>query len=240
MPIATRKSVQDDVYNEIINDDNQSTPVLVIGRSGGGKSSAIVTLPPKNTFIINVLGKDLPFRGWRKNYTPWKPNGKGNMLRSNDYDEIDNAFGEIADRKEIKYVVIDDFQYLMAGEFMRRAYEDGWNKWTQIGKHAYDLLIKARSLGAGKFVFFLAHSETNEQGEVDVKTLGKLLSEKIIVAGMFTVVLQCVVEKDKYYFRTKNSDGKSVLKSPVGMFSTPLIHNDLKYVADAIIKYENE
>ena len=87
-------------------------------------------------------------------------------------------------RKEIKFIVIDDFQYLMANEFMNRAYEKGYDKWTEIGKHAFDLLFKTKTLGNNRVVFVLAHSDTNDLGDTDVKTLGKMLSEKIVVAGM--------------------------------------------------------
>ena len=45
----------------------QST--LIIAESGSGKSTSIRNLEPKETFIINIANKPLPFRGWKKNYT---------------------------------------------------------------------------------------------------------------------------------------------------------------------------
>jgi hypothetical protein len=220
-------------YTKIIRSEDRSKPVLIIGKSGAGKSTSIRTLPPKNTFLLNVIGKALPFRGWRKNYVEGK-----NMLSSDNYAEITQALKGL--KKEVQYIVLDDAQYLMAGEFMSRAYEKGYDKWNELGKHFYDLLMDLNGLGQGRVAFVLAHSDTNESGETDVKTLGKMLSDKIVVAGLFTVVLQCVVEKGNYYFETKSENGKSVVKAPHEMFKERLIKNDLKAVADAIQKYENE
>ena len=227
-------------YASIINSDDPSRIVLIIGKSGLGKSYSIRNLPAKNTFVVNIFGKELPFKGWKKNYTIWKPGTRtGNMLRSNNYSDIDFALDEIKHRKEIKFGVIDDFQYLMTGEFMDRAYEKGYDKWTEMGKHVHDIIMKAKTLGGGKTIFFLAHSETNDLGEIDVKTLGKLLSEKIVIAGMFTVVLMCQIDKGEFKFQTKNRTGKSIVKSPPGMFPDELIDNDLNYVAKKIYEYDN-
>ena len=37
--------------------------VIILGKSGTGKSTSIKTLDPKETVILNVLGKKLPFKG---------------------------------------------------------------------------------------------------------------------------------------------------------------------------------
>jgi hypothetical protein len=221
----------------VIPQNAKSKPVLIIGKSGTGKTRSIVGLNPKETFLVNVIGKDLPIKGWRKNYTPYTT-GKGNMLISDDYATITSVLENLKNRKEIKYVVIDDFQYLMANEFMRRSYEKGYDKFTEIGRHAWDLLWLANTLGNGRIVFFLVHSDTNDLGEEKVKTIGKLLDEKICVEGMFTIVLNSVINKGTYNFATQNS-GKNTTKSPEGMFESNLIPNDLGFVAKAIYKFDN-
>lgn len=212
--------------------DARSKPVLIIGKSGTGKTRSIVGLDPRATFLVNVIGKDLPFKGWRKHYT------SRNMLISDDYSTITATLETIKNRKEIKYVVIDDFQYLMANEFMRRSYEKGYDKFTEIGRHAWDLLWLANTLGNGRIVFFLVHSDVNDLGEEKVKTIGKLLDEKICVEGMFTIVLNSVINKGQYFFATQNS-GKNTTKSPEGMFASNLITNDLGAIAKAITAYDN-
>ena len=51
-----------------------SNLVIVLGASGSGKSTSIKTLNPEETIVLNVLGKDLPFRGSRTSYTKEKKN----------------------------------------------------------------------------------------------------------------------------------------------------------------------
>ena len=53
---------------------------------------------------------------------------------------------------------------------------------------------------------------------------------------MFTIVLRCITQDGKHYFKTK-TDGTDVSKSPPDMFSSELIDNDLKAVDTAIREY---
>lgn len=222
-----------------VNDDERSSPILIIGGSGAGKSRSIKNLPPENTFLINVMGKDLPFSGWKRKFTPYVRGGNGNMLVSTSYTIIESTLDTIKNNPKIRYIVIDDFQYLMADEFMRRAMERGFDKFTEIGQHAYNLIRKSATLGQGRIVFFLAHSDVNDEGFEKVKTIGKLLDEKICVEGLFTVVLGCLIDKGQYFFATRNN-GKNTVKSPEGMFDSERIENDLYTVAKSVEKYYKE
>src|SRR6266851_2709948 len=98
-----------------------SNTSLIMGESGTGKSTSIRNLNPKETFIINVLNKPLPFKGYKSNYTKLSADGlTGNYYSSDDYQAIERLVRKINnDRPEIKNLIIDDFQYLMANEFMR-------------------------------------------------------------------------------------------------------------------------
>lgn len=213
--------------------------ILILGKSGTGKSRSITTLPPKETVIINVLGKDLPFRGWKKNYQPWtKDNPKGNLIETDRHDKICSAYNAIAERKDIKYVVVDDFNYIMTNEFMRRSGEKGFDKWSEMADHAHAVIWNAKFLGRDQTVFFMAHTDTNEHGEIQTKTLGKLLQEKVCIEGLFTVVLTTLYDGGNYFFETQ-TNGLTPAKSPEGMFPELRIPNDLKYVVDHISKWED-
>lgn len=216
-------------------------PVLINGESGSGKSRSIANLDPKSTFIINVNRKDLPFKGWRSMYSLiTKDNPSGNMLFADDYETIDKTIGYVDEKRpEIKVGIIDDAQYIMANEFMRRAKEKGYEKFTEIGEHYWKIIWHCNLTRSDMIWFILSHVEVNEYGQMKAKTIGKMLDDKICIEGMFTIVLNTLVDDRKYFFETQ-SNGKNTTKSPEGMFSELRIPNDLEYVRQQIIKYETE
>lgn len=217
--------------------------ILVIGESGSGKSTGLRTLDAKKTFLIRVTDKDLPFQGWKKNYISYdKATGKGNMITSHNPSVIIKALALVKDNSEIKIVVIDDLQYLMSYEFMERAKEPGWQKFTDIAQNTYNVITAAKALRSDQTVIFLCHS-TDEYFDggrkTKIKTIGKMLDEKITIEGMFTIVLLSQIEKTedglKYWFIT-NNDGTTTAKSPEGMFPEK-IPNDLQIVLNTIEEY---
>lgn len=219
--------------------------IAVVGQTGTGKSTSIETLDPKETVIIGMTNKPLPFRGWKKTYTTGIKEG-GNYLISADPGQIVKVLDYIdKSRPDIKQIIIDDFQYLMSSEFMDRSDEQGWQKFTDIAKHAWNVITKARDLRDSLKVFFLCHDEIiteNFQPKRKIKTIGKMLDEKITLEGLFTVVLFTDIQKVKgeeqlhYTFITQN-DGTTTGKSPRGMFETLTIPNDLSEVIKKINAY---
>jgi hypothetical protein len=218
-----------------------SNTSIIIGESGTGKSTSIRNLKPEETFIINVLNKPLPFRGYKNMYTRVSADGStGNYYTSDVYEHIEIVIKKInLKRPEIKTLIIDDFQYLMAGEFMSRALERGYDKFSEIGKHAYDLLKLLPTLREDLDIFVLTHSEANESGKMKVKTIGKMLDDKITIEGMYAMVLQTELTDGNYHFITQG-DSRHIAKSPMGMFETRNIPNDLAFVKTKMNSYYNE
>jgi hypothetical protein len=218
-----------------------STIVAIMGESGTGKSTSIRNLDPKTTCIINIDGKDLPFKGWKKKYSKYskKDNPTGNLFVSDNVTNIIKILQHVDEMKEIKTIVIDDSQYIMANEFMRRAGEKGYEKFSEIGRNMFDVIETARRLRDDLTVFFLTHTETTDMGFTKIKTIGKMLDDKVTVEGKFTIVLMSVFQDGNYNFSTKTS-GFDRVKAPMGMFKEQLIENDLQLVVDAIEKYNNE
>lgn len=195
-------------------------PVLILGESGTGKSASLRNFKAEEIKVINVEGKPLPFKN------------KFDVFNSDNYVSI---LEEIqASKKPV--IVIDDAQYLMANEFMRRATERGYDKFTEIAQNFWNLVNKIKELPDNQTVYFLAHIERDANGNEKIKTIGKLLDEKITVEGMFTIVLKTNVADGVYTFLTQNS-GHDTVKSPIGMFPNVAIDNDLKYVDDKIRNY---
>ncbi|KYC52649.1 MAG: hypothetical protein AMQ22_00699 [Candidatus Methanofastidiosum methylothiophilum] len=214
--------------------------IVIYGESGTGKSTSIRTLDQKETFIINVIGKPLPFKGWKNQYTLRTKETGGNMLISDNSQNIVSILTNI-DKKmpEIKNIIIDDFQYTMGNEFMRRATEKGYEKFTQIGQNAWNIINQAIALRDDIKVFFLTHSDTDEFGRSKIKTIGKMLDDKICIAGMFTIVLYSTILDDRYVFLTQSTQS-AMAKSPLGMFDDKVIDNDLSYVISKMNEYEIE
>lgn len=195
-------------------------PVLILGESGTGKSASLRNFEPDDLKVINVANKPLPFK---------------NKFESISTDDYRTIIKELKLNKK-KVAVIDDAQYLMANEFMRRATERGFDKFTEIAQNFWTLVNTVKDLPADQVVYFLAHIERDANGNEKIKTIGKLLDEKITVEGMFTIVLKTNVTDGVYSFITQNS-GHDTVKSPIGMFPSIVIDNDLKYVDEKIRNY---
>lgn len=226
-----------------------ATGILIIAESGAGKSTSIETLDPKETFIINVANKSLPFKGWRTKYTIWsKENPSGNMYEKANPDQIEACLKYINEKRpEIKTVIIDDFQYMSSFEFFDKVDEKGYEKFTKIGAHLARIARMPKDLREDLQVYMLTHAEesTDVEGKrkFKAKTIGKMVDEKLTLEGLFSIVLFGKIKKDKegnirYIFETQNN-GENTCKSPRGMFDTFEIPNDLEAVRKAIINYEN-
>lgn len=200
--------------------------ILIMGESGTGKSTSIRNCDPATTAIVNPVGKPLPFKG-SKNYTT--------LNGATDADEIINFMKSQANNG-IKVIVVDDFQYILAVPYMDRIKETGWDKYNDFGSNYFKIIDVCKELPDDVCVYYLTHCETLENGLTTVKLIGKLLREKITIEGLFTIVLKTGVSEGKYYFFTQNN-GKDTVKSPLGMFDTFSIDNDLAYVDAKIRNY---
>ena len=195
-------------------------PVLVLGESGTGKSASLRNFKESDVKVINVANKPLPFK---------------NKLECVAVDTYEKILKELKNTNK-KAIVLDDAQYIMANEFMRRATERGYDKFTEIAFHMWDIVESVKDLPADTVVYFLSHIERDSEGNEKVKTIGKLLDEKITLEGMYTIVLKTNVSDGQYSFITQNS-GKDTVKSPIGLFGSYAIDNDLKYVDEKIRNY---
>lgn len=218
-----------------------SNTVLVIGQSGSGKSTSLRNLDPKTTFIINVLDKPLPFKAFKKNYRPCtKENKAGNYFATNDWSHVVKCIEMVnKERPEITTLIIDDWQYILAYEFMRRVSEKGFDKFSELANHGWSTINACLGTRPSLTSFILAHSDVDSTGRSKCKTIGKMLDEKITIEGLFTTVLHSRVVDGEYKFQTQY-DGEFLAKSPMGMFEEHLIPNDLIAVKHAVETYFND
>lgn len=199
--------------------------ILIIGRSGSGKSSSMRNFKNEDLAIINVMSKELPFR-----------NNFESVLPISDYDTIKNRL--LAAKK--KSIVIDDAGYLITSQFMNNHNKVGggnavFQLYNDMADQFWMLLnfIKTK-LPDDKIVYVIMHEDYDERGGVKPKTIGKLLDEKVCIEGLFTIVLRSCINDGKYQFCTKNQ-GMDATKTPLGMFEEEYIDNDLAEV-DRIVR----
>ena len=210
-------------------------PVLIIGRSGSGKTYSLKNFKADEIGVISVEKGRLPFRSDIKTVrVPKDPtNGEARdaaQLNAAKYAWITKAI-QVA---KVNTIVIDDSQYLLVNELFDRTYEKGYDKFVSMAQKFRDLIHFVNDLeDENKIVYFLHHSELDTDGREKVKTIGKMLDEKLTVDGCFDIVLYC---QDHKFFTQSN--GQSTAKSPEGMFDLE-IPNDLKAVDVAIREYYN-
>lgn len=203
-----------------------ATPVLIIGKSGSGKSTSMRNcVGNENWNLIRVLNKPLPFKG------------KINGWTTDDYQTVMKCLAA----SKAKNIVLDDAGYLITNHFMRGHSSSGsgngvFTLYNNIGDYFWQLIQFIIKLPEDKIVYVIMHEDKNDFGDIKPKTIGKLIDEKVCLEGMFTIVLRCIEESGKHLFVTQASDG-AVSKSPMGMFETLTIDNDLLLVEKAIREY---
>ena len=216
----------------------------IVGATGTGKSTSVKHLDPKETYIINVAKKELPFKGAEKLYNAEAKNYK----EVDDANEITRLLKTISDKApHIKNIIIEDSNYIMGFNMLARATEIGFTKFTIMAKDMVELFREARRLRDDLKVFYFTHPETIEDGgEIvgyKIKTAGKLIDNQIVLEGLLTVCLYTHVEESKdgtatYNFVT-NRFKKYPAKSPDGMFADIRIPNNLQQVVNSIDEYYN-
>lgn len=201
-------------------------PVLIYGKSGSGKSRSLKGFGAEEITLFNVLGKRLPFPGQFK-YT----------VRTDNYQTIMKAFTKLP----TKIAVIDDAGYLLTNTFMRghalpKSGSSTFDLYNDIADRFWDLIMAVNQrLPEDIIVYIVMHEVVSDYGDVKLKTIGKLLDEKVCIEGMVPIALRCLTDGERHYFRT-HADGNDISKSPEGMFQLE-IDNDLKMVDTTIREY---
>ena len=212
--------------------------ILILAKSGGGKTTSLRNMNPETAVIIQVLNKSLPFRGANK-WKPWnKESSSGSKIHLTSIPIIEKFIHKAIESGKTE-IIIDDMVYLIANQVMREAENKEWDKWTLLARDIYELLKVPDSLPDNVTVYFMTHTEEDSNGNLKMKTAGKLLDNLITPEGMFTMVLGAEMKDGKFCFKTNKERNSEPYKTPMGMFDSVLIDNDLKLVHDTKEKYYN-
>lgn len=201
-------------------------PILIYGKSGSGKSRSLINFGEEEILFVNVISKRLPL-----------PKKFKYELKSRSYATIKNQLQKMP----CKVAVIDDAGYLQTNTFMNghsnpKKGGSTFDLFNQIGDEFWDLILFVKEqLPEDVLVYFMMHEISNDLGEVKVRTVGKLLDEKVCIEGMFTLCLHCMTDGTKHYFKTQGGSN-DIAKSPEGMFDLE-IENDLKTVDTTVREY---
>lgn len=226
-----KKEVEEILENRRVKNMN-GMGVLLMGASGSGKSTSLRNLPAEETAIINITNKPMPFRN--------KDNKKIVCLKdfnADSYDELYKQIIKAIQGTKKRIVVVDDSSYMMSFENFEKATNKGYDKFTTMAKNYYDLIKSAISCDGEKIVYIITHEEVDDVNQLyRPKTIGKMLSNQLVIEGLFSIVLRSVYKNGEYIFQTQN-DGTSVCKSPMDMFEQKEMPNDLFEVDKLIREY---
>lgn len=201
-------------------------PVLIYGKSGSGKSRSLKSFAENEILLVNVEGKPLPFR---KKFEY--------VLKS---DNVNLIIQQII-KMPCKVAVIDDAGYLMTHHFMENHKSKKGNAsfemYDTIADTMYQLVKMIRdNVQEDKIVYIVMHEDTDDFGATKLRTIGKLIDNKVCLEGMVTICIRCMSDGGKHFFRVQ-TNGMDITKTPEDMFDKPEIENDLKAVDQAIREY---
>ena len=221
--------------------------VLVVGRSGSGKTYSLRNLKPQDTLIVMSKFKPLIFKGWTKNFSMGKPeNGKGMIKVCNNFEELHNFLNTLESSKNLPFrnIIFDDCQYYSQLDVFTKADEKGFDKFIWLGMNIHSALVRMTNLsytkGLNVAVFWHSNTQTlaEEKGTL-VQTSSKFIDEKFVVEGIFNTVLKTEIVEGDYKFKTNSDNNLLSIKSPYGVFDL-YIDNDLNYVFEELEKFSND
>jgi hypothetical protein len=231
--------------------------ILVLADSGFGKSTSLLAipevgiegLPVKETYLVTATSRPLPYRGAGKLYPVTSATNLrgGRRVITNDAKVIETVLTKLLETP-IKYVVLDDFNYVMQDWYMDNALKTGWDAPKTIGANmgrVFKVIEKYEI--QDKFVIILAHGENVNKPDgriyTKLKTTGKMVDEFITPEGKFDVTLigksrfDPVANKVIKEYITNEDAVYSSPKSPIGMLPDLYMPNDLGKIVKKIEAY---
>lgn len=193
--------------------------VIVLGKSGSGKSTSLRNFERGEVGVLNVLGKPLPFRR------------RLECADNADYGRVRDAILSGTRRAW----VVDDAGYLMQNENFARAREAGFGKFTEMAMHFQEVIRAANLAPSDTITYLLMHPEADADGREKIKSVGKMIDSQFGIEGAVPVLIDCVVQDGRHLFVTRN-DGTNLAKAPIDSLPE-VMDNDLREVDRLLREY---
>lgn len=228
--------------------------ILIVGRSGSGKTTSLRNLDRNTTALINTEEKGLPFKGdFKHHFHPVLVEGHDPGADLDVAAVLKNTnLGIISAIKnpEVDLIAVDSF-YKWTGFVLTQ------QRQTQRGYDIYgghnEIVKKAlnRWKLCRKPMVWLTIDDTiaMQEPEAEIERFGrcaKVYGKELAgsIEQEFTIVLFTETVRQangtlKYYFRV-HGDGICTAKTPMGMFKEPLIDNDLQAVLERVYEFYSE
>jgi len=185
-------------------------PVIIYGKSGSGKSRALLSFDEDEIFLINVVGKELPFRK-RFKYAA-------------KISSVDKIIDQLK-KMPTNVAVIDDAGYIMTSMFMNghRAPKKGatsFDLFNDIGDGVWNLMRSiVNDLPRDKVVYFNFHEMMTDLGEYVVmrddysaaehaKVQNQKLLDLITLGRFDAMVIECMEARTLNVKLKRGKDGK--------------------------------
>lgn len=219
--------------------------LIVVGPTGSGKSRSIKNLDPAKTVVVNVLKKDLPFKGSRALYSAQNKN----LANLDKWDDVVEFIEYISSSQpHITTLVIDDARFIVEKELFRRAKETGYGKFTEMAAHFQKIIETAENARGDLNVVLMLHDDdVISDGAVvakKVKMSGKMIEDHYNPLEVVPICLYCKPSMEKtsttYQFYTHKcmvGTAEIPAKTPEDMFTENTIPNDLALVFKAMDEY---
>ena len=196
--------------------------ILVLAKSGFGKTTSycgrkklgIKGLDPKETYVIQCIGRGVPnpnfklIEGNIEVENVGKPTQKlvnVNALATGNRVQVDGLTGldrfavvaeivNILKKSPYKNIIIDDFNYLSQDYYMANAMKGGWETPKQIGYGMGLIFDSFKGFPENKNLICYAHYEEYKDKNGDsisykFKTTGKMTDDYITPEGKFDIVI---------------------------------------------------
>jgi hypothetical protein len=227
--------------------------LLVLGRSGSGKSASMRNLDPAKTGIINCDKQELIFPS--KGYETVMTDGVPDLAASN-YVETSKPSSVLATmraweaREDLDTIVLDTITHLITAYYITEALGKEFGGYKELGTSFWNIIDFVRTMKKNVVVFGHIDNKFNDMGEKEVtlKAHGNMI-DKFETESYFNTLLMAEVRKVegeiRWDFKTQPDAVVEKIKSPVRFGENNTVEralekyepNDLKAIFDKLNKF---